>query len=158
MGDERLLTSWGEYESAVAQALSDARRTVRIFDRDLTAFKFETPDRQERLAAFLRQPGACLRIAAQCPRPALDRSPRLMALLRLHAHNFQLLETAPHLALLSDSLLLIDDATAVVRFHRDHARSKLIVGDVAACQPYGKRFEEIWAEGGTPLSATSLGL
>ncbi|HEX5804607.1 MAG TPA: hypothetical protein VFY24_16440 [Azospira sp.] len=158
MSSERLMTSWSEYDGAIGEVLSIAGHSLAVFDHDLVSLKLETPERHEALAAFLRRPQAQLRIAVQSSRPVLQHSPRLIALLRLHAHNFQLIETPPHLAGLSDSLLLADGETAVVRFHRDHARSKVIVGDAEACKPYGKRFEEIWNEGGTPLSATTLGL
>lgn len=158
MNRERLLTSWGEYDAAIDEALAAARLTIDIFDRDLAALKLETPGRHGALAAFLRQPDSSLRIVVQSSRPVLERSPRLLSLLRLHAHHFRLQEAPPHLDSLADSLLLVDGEGGVVRFHRDHARSKSIVGDAEACKPYCKRFEEIWNEGGTPLSATTLGL
>lgn len=152
------MTSWGEYDAAIDEALADARLAIDIFDLDLVALKLETPGRHEALAAFLRRPDACLRIAVQSSRPVLDRCPRLLTLLRLHAHHFRLQETPPHLASLADSLLLVDGVGGVVRFHHDHARSKSIADDAEACKSYCKRFEEIWNEGGTPLSATTLGL
>lgn len=158
MGNERLMTSWREYDVAIGEVLSIAGHSLAVFDHDLVSLKLETPERHEALAVFLRQPQATLRMVVQSSRPVLQHSPRLIALLRLHAHNFQLVETPPHLAGLSDSLVLADGETAIVRFHRDHARSKVIVGDGEACKRYCKRFEEIWNEGGAPLSATTLGL
>lgn len=158
MSNERLMTSWGEYEAAIGQVLSRVSHSLAVFDRDLVSLKLEVPERSEALAAFLRQPRATLRIAVQSSRPVLQHNPRLLALLRLYAHGFQLVETPPHLANLGDSLFLADGENAVIRFHHDQARSKVIVDDAEACKPYCKRFEEIWNEGGTPLSATTLGL
>ncbi|MBK8523622.1 MAG: hypothetical protein IPL58_05555 [Betaproteobacteria bacterium] len=77
---------------------------------------------------------------------------------RVFAHNFHVIETPPHLANLSDAILLVDDASALIRFHRDHARSKEIFADPEACKPYHRRFEDIWNEGGNAVSATTAGL
>ena len=90
--------------------------------------------------------------------PLRDRHPRLMELLRVFAHKLHIVETPSHLANLSDSMLLVDDGSAVIRFHHDHARSKEILLDPEACKPYCRRFEDIWTEGGTPISATVAGL
>lgn len=158
MDGAHLMTSWSEYDVAIGQVLSVATRSLAIFDSDLSALKLEVPERHEVLAAFLRRPGARLRIAVQCPQPVLQHSPRLISLLRLYAHGFALLATPPHLSSLSDSLFLADDESGVIRFHRDHARSKTIIADPEACLPYCKRFEDIWNEGGTLLSGTTLGL
>lgn len=159
MASERLLTSWSEYETAVGQLLPTAENAIAIFDRDLASLRLEKPGHHQALADFLRRaPNVRLRIAVQSAQAIRTHSPRLMQLLQTFAHRFQLVEVPPHLARLSDSMLLIDDASAVVRFHHDHPRSKEILADEDACSPYGKRFEDIWAEGGTPISATTLGL
>lgn len=159
MATENLLTSWAEYSTAADELLPLARHSIAIFDHDLSSLRLETPGHHATLLHFLRStPGAILRIAVQNVDPTRRNSPRLMELLRLFAHSFQLVETPPHLANLADSLLLIDDDKALIRFHRDHARSKNILGDAEACQPYRKRFEDIWNEGGTPVSATTIGL
>ncbi len=158
MSQERLMTSWSEYDSAIAELLPVARHSIVIFDRDLAALKLELPARHDVLASFLRQPGATLRVAVQSAQPVQQHCPRLIALLRLFAHSFHLVEVPPHLAHLGDAMFIVDGTSAVVRFHGDHARSKQIQDDAEACKPYCKRFDEIWAEGGTPISATTLGL
>lgn len=159
METERLLTSWGEYETAIAQLLPMARRSVAIFDRDLAGLQLEKPAACATLTNFLRGvPDASLRVVVQSAQTFRTRSPRLLQLLRSFAHNFQLVEAPPHLARLNDSLLLIDATHAVIRFHHEQPRSKEILSSPEGCKPYCKRFEEIWAEGGTPISATTLGL
>jgi hypothetical protein len=67
-------------------------------------------------------------------------------------------QTADQLAHLRDSMILVDDAHAVIRFDRDQPRGKLLVDESDEVMPYRRRFEEIWAEGGTPVAATTLGL
>jgi len=155
---EHLLTSWGEYDAAVGRVLPAARRSLLIFDRDLQVLALEQAARHELLAGFLRQPDSELRVVVLSAQPVLSRCARLLGLLRTFAHHFQLVEAPPHLGHLSDSMLIADGENAVIRFHRDHPRSKEIIADAEACKPYLKRFDEIWAEGGTPISATTLGL
>ena len=47
---------------------------------------------------------------------------------------------------------------ALVCFHREQPRARLIIDDVHECTPYVRRFEEILAAGGDPVSAMTLGL
>lgn len=159
MTSERLLTSWGEYETAIGQLLPLAQHSVAIFDSDLIALQLEKLPVSAALAAFLsRSPDAQLRIAVQSAQPARERCPRLMQMLRWSAHKFHFVEVPQHLAQLSDSLLLIDGEHGIIRFHQDHPRGKEILSSPEGCKPYNQRFEEIWAEGGTPIGATTLGL
>ena len=65
---------------------------------------------------------------------------------------------APSVAPLKDSLLIADARHALVRFHEDHARCKLLVDAAPDCAPYVRRFDEIVAEGGDEVGATTLGL
>ena len=159
MGTSELMTTWAEHDASVERLLPMARHSIAIFDRDLSCFRLESPMLHDHLVRFLRDhPGATLRIAVRQADALQRNSPRLMQLLRLFAHNFHLVETPPHLAHLSDSMLLVDDGHALIRFHHDFARCREIVGDAEACQPYRKRFEEIWNDGCTPISATTIGL
>jgi len=158
MSSERLMTSWGEYDAAIGRQLSAARHTILIFDRDLQTLNVERPARAEVLAAFLSQPDSRLCIVVQSVQLIRQHGARLLSLLRLHAHHFELVEAPPQLASLNDSMLLVDGESAVIRFHRDQPRSKEIVADPEACSPYLKRYEDIRAEGGTPIGATTLGL
>ena len=55
-------------------------------------------------------------------------------------------------------MILVDDVHALIRFDRDQPRCKLLVDESDEIMPYRRRFDEIWAEGGIPVSATTLGL
>ena len=70
----------------------------------------------------------------------------------------QVWECAPQLAQLTDAIFLSDDSHALIRIHQDHARSRVIIDNADACRRYLTRFDEILREGGTPVSATTLGL
>ncbi len=55
-------------------------------------------------------------------------------------------------------MLIADDCHALIRFHKDQVRSKVVIDSAADCQSYLFRFREIQNEGGTVISATTLGL
>lgn len=159
MSDIPLLTSWSEYSVAVERQLGSARHSIAIFDRDLASLQLERAGTIASLTRLLHSsPSATLRIALQTADLLHARQPRLLELLRVFAHNLHVVETPPHLAKLSDAMLIVDNASALIRFHNDHARSKEIISDAEACKPYCRRFDEIWNEGGTPVSATVAGL
>lgn len=154
-----LITSWTDYAAAVARVLACAGHSLVVFDRDLMTLHLDHPAQIASLTGFLRRsPSTTLRIALQQPEALRNHHPRLLELLRTYAHKFHVQETPRHLASLSDSLLIADGESAVIRFHHDHARSKEIVADAEACKSYVRRFENIWNEGGTPLSASVTGL
>lgn len=155
----KLITTWAEYESAVQDILTLATHKLRIFDENLSALKLERPDRLALLRQFLSAgPERSMQIAVLDAEHLRNNCPRLMQLLAAHAHNLKIVECPPHLSTLSDSLIIADGQHGVVRFHKDHARAKAIVSDAEACAPYQQRYDQILEEGGTPITATTLGL
>lgn len=159
MSETHLLASWSEYSAAVDRMLGNARHSVVIFDRDLASLRLERAGTIASLTRLLRSsPSASLRISVQTAGLLRTHQPRLLELLRVFAHNFHAVETPPHLAHLSDVMLIVDNSSALIRFHNDHARSKEIINDPESCKPYCHRFDEIWNEGGISVSATIAGL
>jgi hypothetical protein len=55
-------------------------------------------------------------------------------------------------------MILVDGRHGLVLFERSQPRFKLLVDEAQEIEPYLQRFEQIWLEGGTPFSATALGL
>jgi hypothetical protein len=154
-----LTTTWAEYDSAVQNILALSSRSLCIFDENLIALKLERADRLALLRQFLStDPANTVHIALRNAEPLRRHCPRLMQLLAAHAHNLSIIECPPHLATLGDSLIIADQQHAVIRFHNDHARAKAILNDREACAPYLQRYDQILEEGGTPVSATTLGL
>lgn len=159
MAEQPLITSWTDYAEAGDRLLSRAAHSIAIFDHDLSSLRLERPSVIASLTRFLRtNPSSTLRVVVHTADALRTRHPRLMDLLGVFAHKFQVFETPSHLANLSDSMLLIDQESGLIRFHYDHARSKEIVADPVSLKPYCKRFEDIWAERGTPVSASTTGL
>jgi len=119
----------------------------------------ETAERIEMLKrplASTRQD--CLRIALRNTAPLQQRQPLVQRLLAMHSHNSAAQQTPEQLNHLRDSMILVDDVHALIRFDRDQPRSKLLIDEPEEVMPYRRRFEEIWAEGGIPVATTTLGL
>jgi hypothetical protein len=156
----QLITSWAEYDGAIHEILQLSTGTLQIFDEDLSALRLERAERMARLRALLatREHPKQLTIIVQRPDFVRQYSPQLMELLTVYTPALTIIHSPPHLDRLKDSLLIANGQHALVRFHRDHARARLILDDAAECAPYVQRFAEILGEGGDPLSPTTLGL
>lgn len=158
MGYE-LITDWTRHDAAVEALLVLARRSVRIFDDDLTRLKLERPANSESLRRLLREePRSAISIFVRHAEPLQRNHPRLLGLLTTYAHRMEIRESPPHLASLRDCLLIVDDTHAVVRFDEGQPRAKLLTDDAAEVGPYSRRIEEIANEGGDVISSTTLGL
>ncbi len=154
-----LFTSWPEYQLAIDRILALARKQVCIYDEDLVLIHLERPERiaaLKLLLAAVRTDG--LRIALRNAGPLEQRQPLLQRLLTTYNHNSAVQQTGEQLAHLRDSMILVDDVHALIRFDRDQARCKLLIDEGDEIMPYRRRFDEIWANGGIPVTTTTLGL
>jgi len=154
-----LITSWSAHHNALTQLLKLALKSVKIFDEDLEKLKLERADNCELFRQFLAADRRRIaQIFVKNPEPLRRNSPRLMQLLANHSSNLSIHVCPPHLGSLNDSMFIVDDRNALIRFHKDHVRSKIIGDDAEECAPYVNRFAEIQREGGEQVSATTLGL
>lgn len=154
-----LMTSWAEHDAALDRLLGLVRRQLRIFDRNLEALKLDQPQRNVRLRELLfANPKHGLHLVIQDSSQVFARHPRLIRLFGECTHNFRWQIAGDQLSGLTDSLVIVDDSHALVRFHRDHARCKLIEDDKEATMPYLRRFDDIAAECTTSFSARATGL
>jgi hypothetical protein len=157
--NQELITHWSEYHDAAQKILLAATWSIRIFDSDLTRLGLEGRENVLSLRRFLTAaPRNTLQIVLRNAEPFRNGSPRLFQLLADFPHAVEVRECAPQLLKLTDAMFLADDRHALVRIHEDHARSRVVIDDAQACRPYLVRFNEILEEGGTPISATTLGL
>jgi len=154
-----LITYWAEHDSSLQKLLALASHTLRIFDEDLSKLKLENADNAETLHRFLAaSDGNNLYIVLKNAEPVRRNCPRLMKLLAAYPQRMTIVECPEHLASLGDSLFIVDDCHALIRFSKDFARAKAIIDNTDECSPYLHRFEEIVKEGGEQVCATTLGL
>lgn len=158
MGSE-LITHWTEHDRAVQNILRLTTTSLRIFDEDLRRLKLEQPENAAILHDFLvADDYRRLQIVIKNPEPLRRDSPRLMKLLAAFPLRMTVTECPQHLSALADSLFLVDEKHALIRFHKDSPRCRAIVDEADLCLPYERRFQDILNEGGEPVSATTLGL
>lgn len=147
------------YRAAIALTLASALREIRIFDRDLVNMAIEERAHVELLERFLAtNPDRRLLIVLHNPEPLQSRMPRLLALMRDHAHQVEVRVTPGHLQGLSECWVIADQSGGTVRFHADHARGKRIMGAPAEIRPWWQRAEDLWAESQVCVPWATTGL
>ncbi len=148
-----------EYLQALDQVLAIGARELLVFDRDLQATALESPTRAERLHTLL---GAGrdnrVRFVVHEPDYVERYCPRLLGIAAHYAHGVALRQTPEDLRHLRDCFVVADAAHAVVRFHSDHARGKLLLHAENEVADYVRRFEELWNLSTPVLPPTRLGL
>jgi hypothetical protein len=154
-----LITSWADYQTAVDRLLAIATQKISIYDEDLAMLGLESAARLAPIKRLLLAGhGDALRIAVRNATPMRQQHPALQKLLSAYGHLATAQETPPQLAHLRDSMILVDDKHALIRFERDLPRSKLLIDEADELRPYLTRFREIWTEGGENLANAILGL
>lgn len=154
-----LITSWADYQTAVDRLLAVACQTICIYDEDLIALKLESPSRLLSCQRILKAGhDDALRIAVRNAAPIRQQHPKFQQLLATYSHLAKIRETPAQLAHLRDSMFIVDDKHALIRFERDLPRSKLLIDEADELRPYLTRFREIWSEGGEEISISTLGL
>ena len=154
-----LITSWGEYQTAIDRLLCMACRKICIYDEDLGQLKLDSAQRRSQLQGIL-QAGLkdSLQIVVRNADPLRNSFPLLIKLLTEFGHLATAQQSPPDLAHLRDSMLIIDDKHALIRFERELPRSKLLIDEADELKPYLNRFSELLLAGGEPVSTTTLGL
>ncbi len=153
-----LINTWGDYQIAIDRLFALAQQKIFIYDEDLGLFKLGSVSRLQQLRQLM-QAGQrdSLQMLVRNARPVRD-NPLLLQLLGTYGHLASASETAESLAHLRDSMLLIDDRHALIRFERDQPRSKLLIDEPEELAPYLTRFVQIRDEGGEQISNTCTGL
>lgn len=154
-----LITCWADYQTAIDRLLYMACEKICIYDADLSRLDLESalhlPQIQRVLQAGQRD---SLQIIVRDANLLRHHSPRLLKLLTDFSDRSSAQQSPPDSAHLRDSLLIIDDQHALIRFERDLPRSKLLINEAAELKPYLNRFSELYAAGGESISAKTLGI
>lgn len=148
-----------EYRLAIDRAVLAARRTIRVFDRNLEHAGFNDAARFDALRGFLlggrdRKLDLVLHDVDYVQRYC----PRMLSLLRQFSAAVNIHQTTSEARGVYDGILVADDAHYVHRFHFDHPRGEWVLNDLARTQPLLRRFELIWQASTPAVSATTLGL
>lgn len=148
-----------EYIAAIDAVLAQARHAVRVFDSNLEGIGFDSRVRYELLKAFLLQDrGNRLHIVVHDTAYLAQGCPRMVTLLREFSHGMQINQTETHAKAAYDPFVVADDRHYVHRFHLDHPRALMGLGDPAGARVLLQRFEELWGNSLPAISATTLGL
>jgi hypothetical protein len=138
---------------ALDRLLAIACHKISIYDEDLGSLKLESAPRLLHIKRV-----HALQIAVRDAGPIRQKHPLLVDLLSTFGHRATARETAPQLAHLRDSMIIVDNKHALIRFERDMPRSKLLIDEIDELRPYLTRFREIWSEGGQNIANRTLGL
>jgi hypothetical protein len=157
-GDSRFDT-YQAYREAVAMVVMQAQRELAIFDADLKETGLESRAGAEHLAQLLAASrGRQLRIVLHDPDHLERHCPRLVKILRDYGHVASLRRTPEHLRNLADCFIVADGRHAVIRFHADHARGKLLIAQDEQVCNWQRRFDELWETATVTSCITTLGL
>ena len=145
--------------AAIDELIGLARRTIRVFDADLSAMGWNGPARIEKLGTFLHgSRHARLDIIVHDTRYLESRCPRLRQFQRVHSGAVAIFQSGPTARHALDPMVLIDERHYLHRFHIDHAHAALGIDDPLQTQQLLLRFNDVWASREGELPATSLGL
>jgi hypothetical protein len=156
---ESRFDTYQRYRQAVADLIPLARRELVIFDQDLGETGLESRAGIEILTRFLNaNRDSTLRIVLHVPDRVERNCPRLMALLKLRGHSVTVRQSPEDLRRLTDCFIAADRRHAVIRFHADHARGKLLIEQPDDVAVWWKRFDALWEISSPSLSGTTLGI
>jgi len=146
------------YEAALDGILEKAQKTIRIFESSLGQ-GYNSTRRYELLRSFLlANRRNRLLIVVHDARPIDRACPRLLNLVRLHAHAIAIHETHQAAKAVYDPFAIVDDRHFVHRFHFEEMRGLAGSDDPIGTHAFVERFEEIWEASSPAVSATTLGL
>lgn len=156
---ESRFDTYHEYRAAVSHLLALARQRILIFDPDLKETGMETVAAVETLGHFAAaQPAPQLSIVLHRTEHAQRNCPRFMGLLKAYGHVIAVRQSPEELRRLTDCFMVADGLHAVVRFHADHPRGKLLLQQEQEIGPWQRRFDELWELSTPALALTTLGL
>ena len=157
--NETPFASEAEFRAALDAVIAAATQEIRVFDDKLGRMMLDERERAEALAAFLAaSPLRRLHIVLHDPQPAETHMPRLRNLIRRFPNAVEVRESSGEYKHVADCCLLADSTHGALRFHRDHARGKLLLNAPDEIRPWWQRFDELWRSGTPCLAPTQVGL
>jgi len=152
------IDSVAEYEAAINLVIAQARRNIRIFDKQASS-AFNSLERYELLRSFLLASRVNrLHIVVHDTGFLTTHCPRMMSLLKQFSHCIAIRETGTDAKQVYDPFTVVDENHYVHRFHYDRTRGLMALNDLNEAHEFIDRFEEIWEASIPTVSATTLGL
>lgn len=146
-------------EQAINSVISQARRTLRIFDYSLRGNGYNGIERIELLQNFLLLNRTNrLTIVLHDTEYLTRECPRMMNLLRQFSHAISIYQTTDEARSASDPFIIADNDHYLHRFHYDHARALLALNDPGGTLELVRRFNEILEASEPAAPPTTLGL
>jgi len=158
IGREWRVDTVAEQVRAIDDLVALAQARIQVFDVDLAQGGWNTAERADALARFLRQRNARLDVIVHDTRWIEGSAPRFVQLLRQYGHAMTVYRTGAAARAAMDPLLIVDERHHLHRFHIDQPRATVAIDLPQATKPLVTRFEEIWATGEPGLAGTVLGL
>ncbi len=148
-----------EISLSIDEIIALATRRIVIFDRDLAAGGYNTPQRFNRLKIFLLSNRRNRIDIALHKSEHLERDyARLLILLRQFPHAISIHRTLPEAQRVQDGFVVADGIHFVHRFHFDHPLAQRAFHDESGGGILQRRFDEIWEWTEPVALATVLGL
>lgn len=150
-----------EFHALLVEAMRSAQREVWMADADYSEWPLNRPEVESILHEFLLASRSNrLHLLVHKAQKLQNDAPRFMRLLRTFSHSIVCREAPEHLAVrFADefSMIIVDRARLVRRFHRDGMRgvAELNPNAVGA---WVDQYQSVWDESLPGLSATTLGL
>jgi len=150
-----------EFQAHLLNNVSMAQREILMADLDFQIWPLNSPILEDSLRAFfLASRVNRLRLLTGPGHRIAQQAPRLMRVMTQFSHAFTC-RTPPdnlmHRFASDISLLVIDRARLVRRFHQDRPRG-VVEFNADEAHVWTDLFETIWEESSPGLSATTLGL
>lgn len=154
-----MLSGEEAYAAAIDEVIERAQHTLHIFDVDLIRGGYDSLTRCDGLRSFLAKGRANqLVVVLHQTDFLIGRCPRLMRLLKTHAHAFSIRQTFDHARSVADPLVIADSLHYVHRFHRDGARFLLAFSDHEGGREMEGRFHQLVEASFPAVSSTIVGL
>ena len=145
--------------SAIDTLIGLARRSIRVFDVDLSEMGWNGAARAESIVAFLRASDTATLDIVVHDTGWIERScPRLTELLKFYGHAITIRRTGEDARHVTDPLMLVDNKHFLHRLDISQPRAVLSIAEPDAAKPLVARFEEIWASAEPGIGSTVLGL
>lgn len=148
-----------EYAEALDSLLAQARRSIRIYDWDLSDGGYERPARIELLRAFCKQGmGRQIRILLADDTFLTRHANQMMQLLAIWGHVLEIRVRDSDPPPAEDCFVLVDETGVLKRFDKDATKGVMRPDSRGDVVDLGIRFDSEWERAPGRVTTRTLGL